>query len=143
MSCFERSLLEPNSARLSPRPDGNIITQLIPGQRSPRVFPGLERGSLHMTDLCTLPTPSGKPHTRAPPMLGLSIHQCLHHEVGPYWPPMVPRAWPISGQPMHPLSATPVRPPRRQCNCGKKTPPVGTRVSCFERSLLEPNSARM
>ena len=33
------------------------------------------------------------------------------------------------------------------CNCGEKegeaTPPVGTRVSYFERSLLEPNSARL
>ena len=38
VSCFERSLLEPNSAQLSPRPKSNIITQLIPVQRSPRVF---------------------------------------------------------------------------------------------------------
>ena len=40
VSCFERSLLEPNSARLLPGPEGNMITLLIPGQRSPRVFPG-------------------------------------------------------------------------------------------------------
>ena len=43
------------------------------------------------------------------------------------------------------LSATPVWPPRRQCNSGEKDavapPPAGTRVSCFERSLLKPNSA--
>merc|ERR1712030_246872 len=51
VSCFERSLLEPNSAWLSPGPEGNIITQLIPGQRSPRVFPGPGRGhSPYTTD---------------------------------------------------------------------------------------------
>ena len=40
VSFFKRSLLEPNSARLSPGPEGNIIYSLIPGQRSPRVFSG-------------------------------------------------------------------------------------------------------
>ena len=40
VSFFERSLLEPNSARLSRGPEGNNITHLIPVQRSPRVLPG-------------------------------------------------------------------------------------------------------
>ena len=61
VSFFERSLLEPNSARLMPGPEGNIITQLIPGQRSPRVFPGVERSSLAFT-YCAftyVPSPMG------------------------------------------------------------------------------------
>ena len=43
MSYFERSLLEPNSARLTPGPEGDNITQLIPTQRSPRASPGADR----------------------------------------------------------------------------------------------------
>ena len=43
VSFFERSLLEPNSARLTPGPEGDNITQLIPTQRSPRASPGADR----------------------------------------------------------------------------------------------------
>ena len=59
-------------------------------------------------------------------------------------PPLVDRLG-LTG--LYPLSAVWVRPARRQCKSGGKdgvsVPPVGTRVSFFERSLLEPNSARL
>ena len=114
VSLFERSLLEPNSALLTLGQEGNIITQLILAQRSPRVFPGVERVSLVFmycvlriymylqylvlqTQLCA-PFP---PHQFAPLVNKLLVKD------------------------------------------GIAAPPAGTQVSFFERSLLEPNSARL
>ena len=59
----------------------------------------------------------------------------------------LPNAW--TNLPLAPafcaLSTASVRSSRRHCNSGVKdgvaAPPAGTRVSFFERSLLEPNSA--
>ena len=167
MSIFERSLLEPNSARLSPRREGNIITQLIPGQRSPRVFPGVERGSLgsltYVLCLTYVPSPCFF-HSMVPPAHGslytavrLGLRHTYHPRhltpgqlgLPPYVSPSMPNAWtdlPLAPA-LCPLSTTRVRSSRRHCYSGVKdgvaAPPARTRVSFFERSLLEPNSARL
>ena len=51
-SLFERSLLEPNSARLTLGQEGNLITQLILAQRSLRVFFRGGKGQFGLYVLC-------------------------------------------------------------------------------------------
>ena len=112
--------LEPNRAalsvpcwnrtrpRLTPGPEGYIITHLIPAQRLPRGFPGVF--------ICTGPSVSSD---TCP--LGARTQPCA----------------PFSPCQFDPLVAI--------VTAGKRwwsNPPAGTQVSCFERSLLEPNSAR-
>ena len=126
MSCFERSLLGPNSARLSPGPEGNNITHLIPVQRSPRVFPGAGKGEIMGIFWLVLGTPY-RPYTYAVALAStwntihhiscirllyvLCLHQChalpwallaLHGlsnamlSHGLFWPYMVPRTQPCA-----------------------------------------------
>ena len=136
VSFFERSLLGPNSARLSPGPEGNKNTQLIPGQRTPMVFPGVERGSLgSMTYvLClsyvqaSVPTYVGTSCTCTAVRLG---HRHTYHPrhltpgrlgLPPYVSPSMPNAWtdlPLAPA-LCPLSTARVRSSRRHCNSGVK-----------------------
>ena len=125
VSFFERSLLGPNSARLLPGPEGNIITHLIPVQRSPRVFPRAGKGQpvrnvagyapiasgiLYL--LSTVPVRTRAVHSPMPsPWALLALGSLASH--GPSCKVHLP-------QPVHPLSATSVRSSRRHCNCGKK-----------------------
>ena len=148
VSCFERSLLEPNLARLAPGPEGYSITHLTPVLWWPMAFSGLERGALCI--LCIPPlafsayhlvVPSHGLCIRAYPWgtgLGLTELACFAYHL--WWTDLG-----LTG--LYPLSAVWVRPARRQCKSGGKdgvlAPPVGTRVSFFERSLLGPNSARL
>ena len=165
VSFFERSLLGPNSARLSPGPEGNNIYSLIPGQRSPMVFPGVERDGLS-TDCISIRMYSA--------FLTVSMYSAflsvrtLHLHFYPYVLCISFRFYVLCISirtysaflsvsciwafclylcTRHTLSTTWVPPSRRHCNSGVKdlvaVPPIGTRVSFFERSLLGPNSARL
>ena len=72
-SFFEHSLMEPNSAQLSPGPEGNKIIQYIPGQRSPRFFSRDGKGQLGFFDMRTVPSP----------MLTCTCSLKHSHEAGP------------------------------------------------------------
>ena len=74
MSFFERSLLEPNSARLTPGPEGYSITHLTPVLWWPMAFTGLKRDpgltGLGLRNWHALPTTTcgpSWPHGFVPP----------------------------------------------------------------------------
>ena len=130
MSFFERSLLEPNSARLTPGPEGYSITHLTPILWWPMAFTGLKRDTgltgLGLLGLTGLYPPF--PPTRKG-ILGVSVLANVASRV----------CTPLSACGFGPLVAN-VNPREKMVY---QAPPVGTRVSFFERSLLEPNSARL
>ena len=160
MSFFERSLLEPNSARLMPGPEGYSITQLTPVLWCSRAFARLERGALCI--LCIPPLAFSAYRLTVP--VFRTVHKGLSLPLAyRYWPlasrtpvyrtPVYSGILPVyrtpvySGIPPGPFQPHGFDPLVANVNLGEKmvyqAPPVGTRVSFFERSLLEPNSARL
>ena len=129
VSFFERSLLGPNSARLLPGPEGNIITQLIPVQRSSRVFPGPGKGQLiRRLFRCG--------YIAVPSIRRLRAQSCA---CCPTYITYCAFTMSFLYTAVCSLYAAPVQSSRRHCTCGVKggvtAPPTGTQVSFFEHFL--------